>query len=300
MIVQERATRAAHPPGRPSQAAAGRPSPRPSIQMPVQNPDLAEVLEGLATAIANAEQLLGDLDSMPPPRPARPPGDDAALVARGMARRLEAAETDRRELSARLVEAERRAERLMTLYVATYHLHAALDPPGVESAIAEIAVDLLGARRFVLLLEEEDGGCRVAMDRTAGRRDVGGEAAGGGLFAGGRYAGGEPTIDATLADGVLRMAPAGGGGAGGPVAAVPLNLGGHTAGVLVLLELFEHKRGLTAEDRDLLDLLAAHAASALTAAQLFAVNERRLRTYRSLIELARGQDTAGGGASDSP
>lgn len=294
MAVQERAMRAAYPPGRPSQGAAGRPSPRPSFQMPVQNPDLAEVLEGLATAIANAEQLIGDLDSVPPPRPLAPAGDDAALVARGLERRLEAAETDRRELTSRLVEAERRAERLMTLYVATYHLHAALDPPGVESAIAEIAVDLLGARRFVLLLEEPEGDCRVAMDRTAGRREGGEAAAEGGLFAGGRYGGGEPMIDATLADGVLRIAPtepgaagAGAGGRRGPVAAVPLNLGGHTAGVLVLLELFEHKRGLTTEDRDLLDLLAAHAASALTAAQLFAVNERRLRTYRSLIELAR-------------
>lgn len=297
MVIQERAMRAAYPPGRPSQATAGRPSPRPSIQMPVQNPDLAEVLEGLATAIANAEQLLGDLDSVPPPRPAAAAGEDAALVARGLERRLEAAETDRRELTARLVEAERRAERLMTLYVATYHLHAALDPAGVESAIAEIAVDLLGARRFVLLLEEPDGTCRVAMDRTAGRReDV--EAAAAGSFAGGRYRGGQPMIDATLADGVLRIAGAE-AGVGGPVATVPLNLGGQTAGVLVLLELFEHKRGLTAEDRDLLDLLAAHAASALTAAQLFAVNERRLRTYRSLIELARPQGAAGGVAGGS-
>ncbi|HEX6201985.1 MAG TPA: GAF domain-containing protein [Thermoanaerobaculia bacterium] len=288
--------RAAYPPGRPSQAAAGGPSPRPSVQMPVQNPDFAEVLEGLATAIANAEQLVGDLESVPPPRTPAQAGDDAALVARGLERRLEAAESDRRELTARLVEAERRAERLMTLYVATYHLHAALDPPGVESAIAEIAVDLLGARRFVLLLEESDGTCRVAMDRTAGRReDV--EAAAG-PFAGGRYAGGEPTIDATLADGVLRIRGAE-AGADGPVATVPLNLGGQTAGVLVLLELFEHKRGLTAEDRDLLDLLAAHAASALTAAQLFAVNERKLRTFRSLIELARPQDAAGGVAGDS-
>jgi GAF domain-containing protein len=101
-------------------------------------------------------------------------------------------------------------------------------------------------------------------------------------------------IDATLADGVLRMTPAGEAADDTvpavprrPVATVPLNLGGQTAGVLVVLELFSHKRGLTTEDRDLLDLLAAHAASALTAAQLFSVSERKLRTYRSLIELAR-------------
>jgi K+-sensing histidine kinase KdpD len=264
---------------------------RPTIQMPVQNPDLAEVLQGLAMAIANAEQLVGDLEGAS--RPPSPPAGDA-LVARGLERRLQAAEHDRRELSTRLVEAERRAERLMTLYVATYHLHAALDPAGVEVAIAEIAVDLLGARRFVLLLADDDGGLRVAMDRTVGRH--GEDAAGpddSPFRIGRRYAGGEATIDATLADGALRIAPAGPDGrpaAGTPVATVPLNLGGQTAGVLVLLELFPQKRALTPEDRDLLDLLAAHAASALTAAQLFAVSERKLRTYRSLIELARRGD----------
>ena len=268
---------------------------QPPFQMPVQTPDLAAVLQGLATAIASAEQLVGDLETVTaPPHPGvrdeavRAEGGE--LVARGLERRLEAAEHDRRELSSRLVEAERRAERLMTLYGAPDPLPAALDPPGVEAAIAEIAVDLLGARRFVLLLEDDAGGLRVAMDRTAGRmgeRSLEGESP---LFAGRRYAGGEATIDATLADGALRIAPAGPDGApapGRPVATVPLNLGGQTAGVLVLLELFAHKRALTADDRDLLDLLAAHAASALTAAQLFAVSERKLRTYRSLIELAK-------------
>jgi hypothetical protein len=270
--------------------------------MPVHNPDVAALLQGLATTIANAEQLVGDIAGGAPPRAAADGGD--VLVRQGLERRLAAAENDRRELTSRLVEAERRAERLMTLYVATYHLHAALDPAGVEAAIAEIAVDLLGARRFVLLLEEEDGTCRVAMDRTAGHRgDHGGqEGESAALFADRRYAGGDPMIDATLADGVLRMtaveedaddedatldAAAAGARSRGPVATVPLNLGGHTAGVLAILDLFPHKRGLTTEDRDLLDLLAAHAASALTAAQLFSVSERKLRSYRSLIELAR-------------
>lgn len=288
-------TRATHRPGSP----AGRPSPRPEVQMPVQKRDVTALLQGLATTIADAEQLVGDLAGVAAPRAPADRGDE--LVQQGLERRLAAAENDRRELTSRLVEAERRAERLMTLYVATYHLHAALDPAGVEAAIAEIAVDLLGARRFVLLLEEEDGTCRVAMDRTAGHRgDHGGhEGEGAALFAGRRYAGGDPMIDATLADGVLRMTPmdadeaaaageaAPAGGPRGTVATVPLNLGGHTAGVLVILELFAHKRGLTTEDRDLLDLLAAHAASALTAAQLFSVSERKLRTYRSLIQLAR-------------
>ncbi|HUO86279.1 MAG TPA: GAF domain-containing protein [Thermoanaerobaculia bacterium] len=282
------------------------PSESPPGQPPVGSPpatpkdrEIADLLIGLTSALADAEQLIGGLGVSPSEGSARPAANDLPPVARGLARRLEAAESDRRELTTRLVEAERRAERLMTLYVATYHLHATLDPPGVEEAIAEIAVDLLGARRFQLLLEEPDGSFRVAMDRTAGHRgDAAGDEAGSPLFAAGRYRGGDPMIDATLADGVLRIAGADRGAESGEspaVATVPLNLGGQTAGVLVISELVEQKRALNVEDRDLLDLLAAHAASALTAAQLFSVSERKLHTFRSLIELARRGGPAGVG-----
>jgi GAF domain-containing protein len=256
---------------------------RSAVQRDVQNPDVAQLLQGLATTLANAEQLLGDLESAGADggRCEAAPAPDGGAVARGLERRLAAAERDRQELTRRLVAAERRAERLMTLYVATYHLHAALDPAAVEAAIAEIAVDLLGARSFALLLRDGDG-CRVAM-----ARGIEGEADGSdGRWSGGRYGGGDAMVDATLADGTLRLAP--GRQPGGEVlAAVPLNLGEQTAGALVILELHAQKRALTVDDRDLLDVLAAHAASALTAAQLFAVKERKLRSLTSLIELAR-------------
>jgi len=238
-------------------------------------PGLDELMARLAATIEEAEGLLHDLED--------PVDEEQAAVARGLERRLSAAEQDRRELALRLVETERRAERLMTLYVATYHLHARQDPEGVESAIAEIAVDLLGARRFALLLKER-GHFRVTLTRPAGL-DAGEIDP---LFAGGVYRGGEPLIDAALRTGALRLA---GDEAGGEkrrvVAAVPLNIDQETSGLLVILELFEQKHGLTLEDRDVLDLLAAHAASALLAAQLFHVKDRKLRSFQSLLELAR-------------
>lgn len=235
---------------------------------------LDELLSRLTTTLAEAEGLLRDLEG--------PADDELAAVSRGLERRLSAAEQDRRELALRLVETERRAERLMTLYVATYHLHARQEPAEVESAIAEIAVDLLGARRFALLLRERDRFV-VTLTRPAvppGEIDQ--------LFAGGVYAGGEPLIDAALRTGALRLAgdePA--AEKHRVLAAVPLNVEQETAGLLVILDLFEQKRTLTLEDRDLLDLLAAHAASALLAAQLFHVKDRKLRTFQSLLELAR-------------
>jgi len=195
-------------------------------------------------------------------------------------RRLSSAESDVKELASRLVDSEHQSGRLMNLYVATYQLHATLDPPEVQATIAEIAINLLGAERFVLLLrrdEEEGEGCEIALREGA---------AGEGAFGSDTYSGGDPVVDATLSDGVLRLGPTPGSAA---LAAVPLRVQNAIVGALVVLKLLDHKPVLRAEDRDLLDLLSAHAASALFAARLFAAKDRRLRTYESLVRLARGE-----------
>ena len=192
--------------------------------------------------------------------------------------RLRTAETDVKELASRLVESEHQAGRLMNLYVATYQLHSTLDPDEVQQTIAEIAINLLGARSFVLLLRRDDDeeGCEVALEE--------GIAADHPLYAGGGYDGGDAVVDATLRDGVLRLGPKD----GSPVlAAVPLRVQNVIVGALVVLELLDHKPILRAEDRDLLDLLSAHAASALFAARLYAAKDRKLRSLESLVKLAR-------------
>jgi GAF domain-containing protein len=214
------------------------------------------------------------------PRAATPGGEAARLA--DLEERLQSAEGDVKELATRLVDSEHQAGRLMNLYVATYQLHSTLDPDEVQQTIAEIASNLLGAKSFVLLMAREDGaaGCDVAL-----AEGVEGEARWQGV-----YHGGEPTIDATLADGVLRL----GGEAGGEVgrelvAAVPLRVQQQVVGALVVLRLLDHKPILRPEDRDLLDLLSAHAASALFAARLYAAKERKVKSLQSLVELARGE-----------
>jgi len=194
--------------------------------------------------------------------------------------RLTSAETDVKELASRLVDSEHQAGRLMNLYVATYQLHSTLEPDEVQETIAEIAINLLGAERFVLLLRRDDAaeeGCEVALESGV---EAGEEHYGDGL-----YAGGDPMVDATLADGVLRLGPEDGSPA---LAAVPLRVQDVIVGALVVLKLLDHKPILRAEDRDLLDLLSAHAASALFAARLYAAKDRKLRSLESLVKLARG------------
>lgn len=190
--------------------------------------------------------------------------------------RLAKAENEREELAKRLVEVEHQVGRLMTLYVATYQLHATLDPADVQSTIAEIAVNLLGAEQFALLLRDEDEGALVvrlqegAVDST---------------WSGGTiYAGGDALIDASLLDGMLRFGPAENSSV---LVAVPLRVQDVTVGALVITKLFDHKGKLDEEDRDLLDLLGAHAASALFASRVYSRAARKLRTLEGLIKLVK-------------
>ena len=197
-----------------------------------------------------------------------------------MERRLATAESDVKELASRLVDSEHQGGRLMNLYVATYQLHATLEPAEVQATIAEIAINLLGAAQFVLLLRRDEGvDYEIAL--LEGMYD--GVLP---LYDGETYQGGDPMVDQTLRDGVLRLGPTAESQA---LAAVPLRVQNDIVGALVVLKLLDHKPILRAEDRDLLDLLSAHAASAMFAARLFATKDRKLRTLESLVKLARGE-----------
>jgi GAF domain-containing protein len=193
----------------------------------------------------------------------------------GLRRELGELEQDRQELQARLIDAEQQTTRWINLYVATYQLHASLDPHVVLSAISEIAANLLGAERFALLLRQEDGEHQVAIAEGLVEDPA---------FAGGLYAEGDPLIDATLADGRIRFAPVEGSRA---LCAVPLTVQGEPVGALVVMQLLAHKTTPLDDDRDLLDLLGAHAAAALFAARLYSKADRKLRALENLIRLAR-------------
>jgi transcriptional regulator with GAF, ATPase, and Fis domain len=190
--------------------------------------------------------------------------------------RLAKAETEREELATRLSEVEHQVGRLMTLYVATYQLHATLDPADVQSTIVDIAVNLLGAEQFALFLRDEDANTlEIRLQEGAIAAPWSGAKT---------YAGGDPLIDASLLDGMLRFGPT----ENSPVlVTVPLRVQDVTVGALVITKLLEHKSKLDEEDRELLDLLGAHAASALFASRVYSRAARKLRTLEGLIKLVR-------------
>ncbi|GBC78821.1 hypothetical protein HRbin09_00029 [bacterium HR09] len=235
-----------------------------------------ELVAELKTTLEKARELVRELEH-------KLQSAGVATAGKGeddLAQRLARTEADVKELAAQLAASERQISRLMNLYVATYQLHATLTPAEVLQTIAEIAVNLLGAEAFVVLLRRDGGqGFEVALAQGF---DTGAYP----LFAGDEYLGGEAAVDATVADGSLRLAPIPNSSV---VAVVPLKVQGEIVGALVVLKLLPHKPSLRPEDRELLDLLSAHAASALFAARIFATKDRRLRTLESLIKLARGE-----------
>ena len=233
-------------------------------------PRVGSALDELRSTLDRAAELARQLEGRP----------ESATVLKS---RLADVESDRKELSLRLAEYEQQVGRLMNLYVATYQLHATLDPQEVQATIAEIAINLLGAERFVLLFWKDgnkgSGECEIAFSE-------GMEESPPPLYQNGVYGGGDSAVDATLADGVLRIGPIEGSDA---LACVPLAVQGQTVGALVILKLFDHKAQFRAEDRDLLDLIAAHAASALFAARVYSNTDRKLKTLEGLVALVRRQ-----------
>ena len=191
--------------------------------------------------------------------------------------RIVSLEGELRDTEQLLIAAERQAARLASLYAASYQLHS-LDPAEVRGAIGEIAVDLLGVKRCVLLMaSDEDSSGHDVVDLVAGEPAAP-------PLAPPRYSGGDPLVDDSLADGSIRVGGAPGSQA---LAVVPLAMQGRTVGALVVLAFLPQKAALRWEDRELLDLLAAHAASALAGAQLFKDTQRKLKTLEGLMALLR-------------
>ena len=78
-----------------------------------------------------------------------------------------------REMEELLVRTERQAAQLANLYVATYQLHASLAAPDVRAAVADIAVNLLGAERFSILDPRRCGSARTGSRVERRRRRAG-------------------------------------------------------------------------------------------------------------------------------
>jgi alanyl-tRNA synthetase len=170
---------------------------------------------------------------------------------------LRRVEEENQHFASRYLEVEQENSNLANLYVASYRLHGSVDRREVLDVIQEIASNLIGCEEMAVFEMDSDGAA-VSLVRSCGidptahhRVAVGDGLIGRALATGETYvAGDERPAHSTAQEATL-------------TACIPLKLGERVSGAIALYRLLPQKAGLGALDRELFELLATHAATAL-------------------------------------
>jgi hypothetical protein len=169
---------------------------------------------------------------------------------------------------------------LANLYVASYQLHSTLDVDEVLRITIEIVINLIGADVFAIyLLDAERQELRAVA--AAGIETARVPAC--------RL--GEGRLGRAVSEGGIRSFDAETRGSGDPeqpLVCIPLCVEGRVIGAISLLGLLPQKQEFSALDRELFNVLAGHAATAIFAARLYSQSERKLSTIQGFIDLLAG------------
>ena len=219
--------------------------------------ELFEQNERLKSLVASLEekqtQITGELSSLREER-------DALRAERGKLKHVldEALAQNRRDIE-RSALVEQQCTSLANLYVATFKLHGSLERSEVLSAISEIVVNLVGCENFGVF---ERSGAQLKLigefpTHPSPIREVSAES---GYVAdifttnGPWVAGRDPLPASAVPQDVT--------------AVIPLRLRSELTGAIVLFTLLPQKGGSFGDvDLELMDLLTAHAATALFASR---------------------------------
>jgi transcriptional regulator with GAF, ATPase, and Fis domain len=196
--------------------------------------------------------------------------------------RLQEVEQENRTFADRYVQIEEENNRLANLYVASYQLHSTLDLDEVLRVVIEIMINLVGADLFAIyLLDERLQELRpVAAEGVDLSRVPACRGAEGRLFE--ALAAGAPRVFEEAAAGgtdARRFDPE------RPLVCVPLRVDEQPIGAIAIFGLLQQKQGFSALDRELFQVLANHAATAILAARLYSHSERKLSAIQGLIDL---------------
>jgi nitrate/nitrite-specific signal transduction histidine kinase len=184
--------------------------------------------------------------------------------------RFQQIEAENKDFAMRYLEVEEQNDALANLYVASYRLHSTLDPAEVVQAINEVLINMIGTEEFALFVVDDQVGELVL---------VGGE--GSSLAERVRFGEGPEGIAAQTGKAIFD--------GDGICASIPLKIKERVVGVVAVYRLLPHKKGLTALDHRLLELLAGHAATALVSSRLYAAADRKLKTIEGFITLLRAR-----------
>ena len=206
--------------------------------------------------------------------------DSSGEELKAIKERLEQVEKENREFANMYVEIQEQNEALTNLYVASQRLHATFELSAVLQIITEILAEMVGAEEFgVLGLDTQKQELTVlAGEGIKERLPLESLRAGEGVI-GDVAATGEPFYFEPKTE-AQRKAQL-------PLATIPLQLGDQTVGVVVIYKLLGHKAGFSPIDHQILELIAAHAASALVSARLHSTMDRKLKTIEGFMDLMK-------------
>lgn len=131
---------------------------------------------------------------------------------------------------------------LANLYVASYMLHSTLDREAVLSGISQIIINLVGSEHYAILQRDEE---QLHVVASLGEPS-------------------QQVIPLPHAPQVQLLDPA----HDGMHALIPLAIGEHITGAIAIFGLLPQKPALDDADRELFEMLSAHAATALYCASL--------------------------------
>jgi prefoldin subunit 5 len=162
----------------------------------------------------------------------------------------------------RHTEVENELNDLASLYVASFQLSGTLSVGRVVRHMCELLEQLVGAQSFVIYIVSPDGKRGLPVG-SRGQGEVAGL----------------PSVsveDGVIGDvcltGVPRISdPQQAGKEGEPIAVLPLVFDTEVVGIIAISKLLPHKRGWVRVDDELFKLLSAHGATALIAANLYAI-----------------------------
>jgi hypothetical protein len=177
---------------------------------------------------------------------------------------FEATRAESQRFSARYAEIEQQNSNLANLYVASYRLHGTLERREVIDALQEIIANLVGSEEAGLFEVDPESG---RLDLVAsfglppewprsierGHGLIGRTAQSGEIYVA------DPANPQPGADADRNL-----------TACVPLSLAGKVIGAIAVFRLLPQKSGIEDVDRELFDLLATHAATALYCSGLHA------------------------------
>ncbi len=195
---------------------------------------------------------------------------------------FEHVEVENREFADRYVQVERQYSDLIHLYVASHRLHSTLVYSEVIAIIKEIVSNMIGAEAFGIYLIAEAQGALVLVAHEE-LADVPAS-----------VPVGEGILGVVAASGGVYVAPADQPPpAGAPLACMPLKVQDRPVGVIAIYRFLCQKDGVEALDLELFELLGSHAATAIYAASLYYVSERKCATLEGFLQLLRTDSAAG-------